>query len=240
MESIFKLHKIDIILHTATEYGRKNTSIHKVLSANLLFPIEIIDLGIRFNVKCFINTDSFFNKTNFSYTHLLDYSLSKKSLLTWMNHLSSKIQFCNVILEHLFGENDNPEKFVEKVIQSIAIREDKFIDLTYGHQKRDFIYIEDVVSAYLTIISFCLNEKFTFKTFEIGRGESMEVGEFVRLIKKYSKSNTQLNFGTIDYFRDEIMDSKAEIEPLKSLGWVPKFNIDEGIRKTIDYYKHAK
>lgn len=57
IESVFKSHSINIILHTATQYGRDNESISKVLSANLMFPIQIIDLGIKYNVKCFINTD---------------------------------------------------------------------------------------------------------------------------------------------------------------------------------------
>lgn len=234
---IFAENRIDIILHTATEYGRRDNSIHQVLSTNLLFPIEIIDVAIKHKVKCFINTDSFFNKSNFSYSHLLDYSLSKKSLLTWMKHLSGKMQFVNVILEHIYGENDNIEKFVEKMIQSIAVKHDKAIDLTYGHQRRDFIYIKDVVSAYLKIIDFSIKEKFTYRTFEVGIGESTEVREFVETIKKCSKSNTKLNFGSIPYFSDEIMDSKANINEITQLGWIPNYSIVEGISETLNHYK---
>ena len=237
IESVFQKFHVNIILHTATQYGRDNESVYKVLNANLMFPIEIIDLAIKYNVKCFINTDSFFNKPNFSYSHLLDYSLSKKSLLIWMKHLQNKISFCNVILEHIYGENDNPQKFVENVIQNIAFSTNEILNLTHGHQRRDFIYIKDVVYAYEKIIDFCINEEFSYKTFEVGRGESVEIGDFVRVIKNLSNSSIDLNFGAVPYFSDEIMESKANISELTKLGWLSKYSIYDGIKLILNHYK---
>jgi CDP-paratose synthetase len=237
IETVFKEYSINIILHTATQYGRDNQSVTKVLSANLMFPIEIIDLGIKYNVKCFINTDSFFNKPNFSYSHLLDYSLSKKSLLIWMKHLQSKISVCNVILEHIYGENDNPQKFIENSIRNIAFSKKREMNLTYGHQRRDFIYIDDVVSAFEKIINYCIKENFTFKTFEVGRGESVEVATLIETIKRLSNSKIKLNFGAVPYFSDEIMESKANIVELTKIGWTPMYSIEEGINKILEFYK---
>jgi CDP-paratose synthetase len=238
IESIFKSYSIDVILHTATQYGRSNESISKVLGANLMFPIKIIDLGIKYNVKCFINTDSFFNKPNFSYSHLLDYSLSKKSLLIWMKHLQNKIPICNVILEHIYGENDGSKKFVENSIQTIAFSNHEEIKLTYGHQRRDFIYIEDVVTAYDKILNYCLTQKFTYKTFEVGCGKSVEVAKLIKVIKQLSGSKINLNFGAVPYFSDEIMDSKANIEEMLKIGWRPKYSIEEGISKILEFYNN--
>jgi CDP-paratose synthetase len=237
IESVFKSYSINLILHAATQYGRDNESISNVLSANLMFPIQIIDLGIKYNVKCFINTDSFFNKPNFSYSHLLDYSLSKKSLLIWMKHLQNKISICNVILEHIYGENDSTKKFVENSIQNIAFSNNEEINLTYGHQRRDFIYIEDVVTAFDKILNYCLTENFAYKTFEVGRGQSVEVAEFIKVIKKLSGSKIKLNFGAVPYFSDEIMESKADTKEMIKLGWQSRYSIQEGISKILEYYK---
>lgn len=240
IESVFKSHSINIILHTATEYGRDNESVSKVLSANLMFPIQIIDLGIKYKVKCFINTDSFFNKPNFSYSHLLNYSLSKKSLLIWMKHLQNKISICNVMLEHIYGENDSSKKFVENSIQTIAFSNKEEINLTYGHQRRDFVYIEDVVTAFDKILKYCLTENFTYKNFEVGRGQSLEVAELIKIIKQLSGSKIKLNFGAVPYFSDEIMDSKANIEEMINIGWQPKYTIQEGISKILESYKKTR
>ena len=59
---MFERKKVDVIIHTATDYGRTETDISHVLEANLTLPIKLIELGVEYEVKCFLNTDSFFNK----------------------------------------------------------------------------------------------------------------------------------------------------------------------------------
>jgi nucleoside-diphosphate-sugar epimerase len=57
------------------------------------------------------------------------------------------------------------------------------------------------------------------------------------LIKNLCNSNIKLNFGAIPYRKNEIMNSDANPEFLRNLGWFPKFSLDEGLRKTISYYQ---
>ena len=72
---IFKMYSIDTIIHTATEYGRNETPMFKILEANLLLPLRLAELGISKGGKTFINTDTYFNKGKTSYSNLLNYSL---------------------------------------------------------------------------------------------------------------------------------------------------------------------
>lgn len=236
LETVFKENKIDIILHMATEYGRNDKSIYNVLETNLMFPIKIAETAIKYNVKCFINTDSYFNKETFSYNYLLNYSLSKKSLLSWLKSLSKEIEIINVILEHIYGETDNKSKFIEYIVQSIGIERKQEVNLTHGHQRRDFIYIDDVANAYKHIIDYAIENNFCYKTFEVGRGEALELRMFIEKVKEISGSSTKLNYGKIPYRSDEIMESKADIQELKNLGWQPEFSIEEGIKKTLEFY----
>jgi len=74
-----------------------------------------------------------------AYSYLLNYALSKKSLLLWLKYFSKRLKIVNMVLEHIFGENDNKEKFVYQMLDKIAFKQIDAIDLTYGHQKRDFI-----------------------------------------------------------------------------------------------------
>ena len=240
LEDLFKKNNVDSIIHTATEYGRIDKSISKILEANLILPIKLIELAIKYNVTSFINTDSYFNKDNLSYSSLLNYSLSKKVLLKWLTQLSPKIRVVNIILEHMYGPNDSQSKFIEYIIQEIGINKSKKIDLTHGHQKRDFIYVDDVVDAFVNIIEHSLNNEITYSTFEIGFGTSTEVRKVVELIKKISKSNTNLKFGEIPYRSDEIMESKANITQITSLGWSPKINLEDGISFILKSYSNRK
>ena len=230
-------NEIDTIIHCATDYGRADNMCNKVLEANLMFPIRLIEFAIKNNVKTFINTDSYFNKDNISYNHLANYSLSKKSLNIWLKHFSKQIQIINLLLEHIYGEFDNSNKFTEKLIQDIAIKQVKNIALTAGEQKRDFVYVKDVVEVYMAAINYGQNNRFRFRQFEVGTGSSYSIKYFCNLIKEISKSKTYINYGKIDYREDEIMNSRADTIELINLLDLSKFLTPmEGIEKIIRIY----
>jgi len=233
---IFEENKVDAIVHTATEYGRGEGAISKILEPNLILPIRLIELGIKYQTACFINTDSYFNKVGSSYSNLLNYSLSKKSLLVWLQQLSNQIRVINVTLEHMYGPWDSRSKFVENLIQEIAVEHTSRVHLTHGHQKRDFIYVDEVAEAFIKLIGYGCSHDFTFKSFEVGTGQSIQVREFAQTIKDISHSTSFLGFGDIEYRSDEIMDSKADISALSELGWIPKIGIREGLSRILDCY----
>lgn len=237
IEDIFQQKKFDIIIHAATEYGRNNESIHKILEANVILPVKLIEIGIKYNVKSFLNTDSYFNKENSRYSNLLNYSLSKRSLLTWLMQLSSSIQIMNVSLEHIYGPNDSKTKFVEMLFRKIAIEKVGRVNLTHGHQKRDFIYVGDVVEAYIALIRYSSEHSFSYRNFEIGTGECIEVRELAEKIKLLSHSSTILGFGDIPYRSDEIMQSKADLKQATELNWRSSTSLDDGVKKILEAYQ---
>ena len=51
IEQVFKENIIDTILHCATLYGRNNNKTVDVIKTNILFPIELINFAIKYNVK---------------------------------------------------------------------------------------------------------------------------------------------------------------------------------------------
>ena len=233
LAEIFNNRQIDIIIHTATEYGRNETTSLKTIETNLLFPIKLIELAIQNGTSTFINTDSYFNKENFSYSHLINYSLSKKVFLQWLIHFSKKIKICNLVLEHIYGEGDDLSKFVPSMINDIVVEKKPLVNTTYGHQKRDFIYVKDVVNAYKTVINYALTNNFRFRSFEVGTGTSLSIQDFLKEIKSISKSTSQLNFGALPYRDDEIMNSYADITELTNSGWKTQYTVNEGLHLTI-------
>jgi CDP-paratose synthetase len=233
----FDNYNIEIIIHAATEYGRGSTPLCDIVNANILLPLQLAELGSKYNARCFINTDSFFNKIGSSYSNLLNYSLSKKSLLVWLDKLCDNIMIINVVLEHMYGPGDSPYKFVENMIRQIGVNQVPHVPLTHGHQRRDFIFINDVVQAYLKLVDFARAEKFRIERFEVGTGSSMQIRDFVDNIKLISKSNTSLGYGEIPYRSDEIMSSQADIERISNLGWKPTVSPMDGISYIIKSYK---
>lgn len=230
---VFENNSFDAIIHTATEYGRNDLSTLKTIESNLIFPIRLLELAIDNGVSMFINTDSYFNKGNFTYSHLRNYSMSKRALIDWMEHFSKKIKICNMVLEHIYGKNDNADKFIQIMVDKITIQKSPSVDLTYGHQKRDFVFIDDVVDAYLKVLSFSNENNFRYRSFEVGTGNSVMIRELITTIKDLSASPTFLNFGSLPYRDDEIMNSIADITDLKNIGWRADHSLTDGLAKII-------
>ncbi len=227
---------INIIIHTATSYGRTDTDPTEILQTNLIFPLTLLEAGVKNELELFINTDSYFNKPNQSYKTLLDYSLSKKSFNIWLEYLSQKTKIVNLRLEHMYGDYDSADKFVEYVIQKIAIKQNPSIALTHGQQKRDFVFIDDVCTAFMSVLINYEKYHFHYLLCDVGTGMGVSVFDFVTTIKHLSESKTELQFGALPYREDEIMSSVADNSVLLNWGWNAFFSYKEGIRKILGIY----
>jgi CDP-paratose synthetase len=233
LDDVFVQNKIDIIIHTACSYGRSNESIKEIINTNLIFGINLMELGIKFKVQTFINTGSLLPR------NINSYSLSKAQLTDWLKINSSKIQVINLKIEHMYGPKDDNKKFLPWLINEMQSGTEN-INLTSGIQKRDFIYVDDVVAAYNLIIN--ISEKLgNWNEFDIGTNLYVDVKDFViQIAKELENSNNikiipRLKFGVINYREGDIMIPQLDNSKLLNLGWVPKTSLKEGIKKVIKH-----
>ena len=230
LDQPFRDHrKIDAIIHTATSYGRKREKATEVFETNLVFPLRLLEIAT------FFNTTTFFNTATILYAYLNYYALSKRQFEDWGKVFANqgKIQFVNIKLEHMYGPGDEPLKFTTWIVQSCLKNIDK-IELTPGEQKRDFVYIDDVVDAYALLLKKAPDLKDKFQEYGLGSGKAVSIREFTETVKKLTGADTELAFGTKPYRENEIMQSEADITKLLDLGWEPKCDLITGIKKMIE------
>jgi nucleoside-diphosphate-sugar epimerase len=225
----FENLKIDTVLHLATNYG-KDEHTSAVLESNLLLPIKILELAILHKCKLFINTDSYFTKKLFQYKHMHSYIYSKVDFLKWSSLLIQNeiyFKYINFRIEHLYGPNDNEDKFVPTILKKLV--NDENIELTKGEQLRDFIFVKDVLNAYRVLLQSIVQIPCGISEVEVGTGTSTSIYDFVTKAKKISNSKSTLNFGALEYRNGEIMNSVANNSFLISYGWKPDYTLTEGL-----------
>jgi nucleoside-diphosphate-sugar epimerase len=233
-KKIINDHKIDAIIHAATNYQDKD--LNKILQTNIIFPVKLLDAAQNSDVKLFINTDTFFTK-NVGYSYLNRYSVSKQILTTLLQQYQHPV-IVNLRLEHVFGERDSKNKFVTYLIEDL-INNKPVIDFTEGTQERDFIYIDDVVDAYLkTITQF---KKFNgYQSFEIGRGSALSIRSFVEKAHAISGSASVLRFGQLPQRAGEFTNSTANTEFRDLTGWTAQTDIESALKRLIEDYQINK
>jgi len=232
----FEDQHIDAVIHTACQYGHNGDSVHQVVETNLLFGLKLLDAATLFNTTTFINTDTFFNTNTVLQKYLSSYILSKKQFVEWLCQRSENIQIINMKLEHLYGPQDNIAKFIPWVLSQFEQKVEE-IDLTRGEQLRDFIYVDDVVSAYLITLQKYV-ELPGYNQFDVGTGILISIRELVENIKaaydeKQTSSKIKLNFGALPYRDGEMMSINVDNSKLMALGWQAGVDLNTGLKKMI-------
>ena len=142
---IFSDNTIDVVIHTATFYGRSNEPVEKIFSANMLFPFQLLENAISSGCGLFINTDTVLDR------FVSSYALTKRHFQEWLCFRQNEIQSVNMQLEHFYGPGASETNFISAMITRL-LNNESVIQLTKGEQIRDFVHIDDVVAAFITVL----------------------------------------------------------------------------------------
>jgi CDP-paratose synthetase len=234
LNAIFQTNKIDLVVHTACSYGRKGENSLSIVESNLIFGLNIFEAAKKHKVKTFINTDTLLPK------EVNPYSLSKSQFREWLKMSSDEIQIINMRIEHMYGPRDDKNKFIVWLIFQMYNSEN-LIELTSGIQKRNFIYIDDVISAFNLLVQKS-NELEKYNSLDIATNKLTEVREFVEIIAKEIEKRKgksvmdKLKFGAKEYRKNDIMQPEYSTSKINQLGWIPTVDVEEGIHSTLNYY----
>lgn len=227
---IFRDKNFSGVIHCATNYGRDENDLDDTIEANLILPLRLLKRAIENHLEFFINTDTILDK------RINYYSLSKAQFKDWLIFFSSKIKAINIELEHFYGKDDDPSKFVSKIIRDLARNESKDIELTLGEQKRSFIHINDVVGAFKVVLENVSKLKDDFTSFQVGSKNQISIHDFVIMVKELSiNTKTNLKFGALPYRKNEVMEVNLDVSPLEKLGWSEKVSLRDGLTEAIAF-----
>jgi UDP-glucose 4-epimerase len=112
-----------------------------------------------------------------------------------------------------------------------------------GSQKRCFIYIDDLIEGTVAAIE---SDKTNGEILNIGTTEEVSILELARLIKKLSGTPGEIKLQFVPYSsfsKDKYEDVMRRIPDLtkaqKILGFNPKIQLADGLKKTLDWQRKA-
>jgi len=103
-----------------------------------------------------------------------------------------------------------------------------------GKQTRSFCYVDDLISAFLLLI-----ETDYHLPVNLGNPEEFTIIELAEKMKKLS--GVDLSFKFFEGLPDDPKQRKPDITLAKEiLGWSPTIKLEEGLKRTLDYYIRVK
>jgi|TARA_B110000008_G_scaffold123789_1_gene126397 UDP-glucuronate decarboxylase len=102
-----------------------------------------------------------------------------------------------------------------------------------GNQTRSFCFVDDLISAF---ILFMNSEEDLTGPINIGNPKEFTIEELALIIIKLTKSKSKIINKPLP-LDDPIRRQPDITEIKKRLGWEPKIELEEGLIKTIDYFK---
>lgn len=134
---------------------------------------------------------------------------------------------------NVYGPKQNPESDYSGVISILNKKFESKSTFTFlgdGHQTRDFVYIDDLVSAVMLILD---NDQTNGKVYNLGTGNETSLLEVYNAFKNSFSYDIPVEFK--DSRKGDIKYSVAEITPLKELGYSAKYSIIDGIKAYTEF-----
>lgn len=143
-----------------------------------------------------------------------------------------KIPFNWAVVPSTFGEGRRDNNIITYTITSLLRREKP--SFGYLLQMWDFLHVKEVVRAL-----WLIGEKgVPDKTYGIGSGVFKPLKDYIIQIRDIIDPSLPLGIGDIPSLSDKAFSSCVSIYDItKDTGFVPEITFEEGIRRTIPYYR---
>ena len=151
-------------------------------------------------------------------------------------HRSYGLPFTAIRQTNAYGRKDNNFFVTEQIIYQM-LNNEKEINLGYGEPYRNFIYIDDLLDAWETVITN--PDKCQGEIFCIGPDNAIKIKDYVTLIANKIGWEGHVNWNTKPPRPGEIYLLNSTNHKITTrLGWSPKVGLSEGLDRTIEVWKN--
>ncbi len=197
LKKLFKESKIDYVINLAAYAGVRHSLIkpQDYINANLVGFANLIELSKEYEIKHFLYASSssvygvnsnlpFLEEDNTDHPVSL-YGATKKANETLAHSYSHIFNLPTTGLRFftVYGPWGRPDmalfKFTDAIVKGLPIK-----IYNHGKHRRDFTYVDDIVNGIEIVINDCIRKGYEKEIYNIGRGERVELLDFVHNIEK--------------------------------------------------------
>ena len=251
LETVLKTAKPNIIYHLATcgAYSYQNNA-DDIIRTNFLGTRNLLQAASSIDYDLLVNTGSSseYGTKQFAMreTDLLEpisyYAVAKSAQTLLCTHVAKQEHRPVVTLRpfSVYGPFEEPRRFVPTLMRALLFHEK--INLVSPETARDYVYVEDMVDAYLKIDEL---KNSAGECFNIGTGVQSTIKEVVDTSVRVTKKTAILKWGKMKGRSWDTNSWVADISKAKrQLSWTPETSLEQGLalnwkwfQKNQKYYR---
>ena len=257
VESLFNSVKPNITINCAGKVGgilANNTQRYEFLTENLLINLNLFETLKKYENSLLINLGSssiypknskFPLKESSLMTGPLEetnsaYSLSKIVGIAMGKAIESNIlKTINLIPTNLYGPNDNFDSqsshvvpgLINKFYRAQENNDAECIVWGSGKPTRELLFVDDLVSALEVIIESNPKEEII----NVGSGSEISIKDLANKISFIAGYKGKVVFDKSK--PDGVLKKTLDSSLISSLNWSPKVDLDDGLKRTYEWYR---
>jgi UDP-glucose 4-epimerase len=247
LEAVFRRERPVVLIHLAAQMNVRRSVEDPRFDAevNIIGTLNVLDLAVRYGVRKVIFASSggaiygeqevFPAPESHPTRPLSPYGLSKLAGEYYLAYYqrASGIHYVSLRLSNVYGPRQDPsgEAGVVAIFAKQMLAGEQPIINGNGRQTRDFIYVDDVVEAHLAVLS-----KDVQGIYNVGTAQETSINELFRKLATLTKAGCKQVYGPAK--KGEQLRSVVDASKLRQeVGWEPRVSLDEGLARTVDYFR---
>jgi dTDP-glucose 4,6-dehydratase len=245
MDTVAKNVKPSIIYHMAafTHVGKSWHRVDECIQTNVQGTVSLLEALDQVGYERFLNfgTSEIYGDIPAPFREdaivnpISPYAVSKYAAERFcrMFHRSYGWPLVMIRPFNAYGPGQTPDRVIPEIIAR-ALRGDE-LAMTQGRQTREFNYVEDLADGF---VRAALAPNVEGEVINIGCGEDISMRDLATTILDLMGNPITPQFGALPERPAEIMEMRCDNTKAKTLlGWEPAHSLEDGLRKTIDWYR---
>jgi UDP-glucuronate 4-epimerase len=248
LQEIFKKNQVDLVIHLAARAGVRPSIVDPLLyqDVNIRGTIVLLEVCKEFEVKDFLFASSSsvygenqrvpFSEKDLDIQPISPYGATKRAgeLLCYSYHHLHDMAIACLRIFTAYGPRQRPEMAIHKFTKLID-RGENIPVYGDGSTQRDYTYIGDLIDGILGVIRYHKG----YEIYNLGESQTTSLKELIGFIEEALAKKAKIE--RLDHQPGDVSQTYADISKARQLlGYHPKINIKEGIKRFVEWYKGNK
>ena len=234
LKKTFSIVKPSHVFHLASLFLAQHDELNitDLLESNIIFSSHVVEAMVSEGVPFLINTGtSWQHYTEGDFNPVNLYAATKQAFESILKYYieARGLKVISLILFDTYGPND-PRKKILSLLNDVSKSGDT-ISMSEGEQMIDLVYIDDVISAYLSAYKNIVQQIVGHSRYGVATNRPLSLKSLVLEFEQVLGVKVNVNWGKRPYRNREVM--VPWLGSQKLLNWEARVELDEGLIRSF-------